>query len=77
MTNFVFGCAGGAPDTLLKTLSEWSEHPNVFFSAGHYLLGDEEMLYTRHVIGPFQRAECTTAAKRKKNYQLARLQVKS
>jgi len=77
LTNVVVGCTGAAPDTFVQALAEWSEHSNIFFSAGQYLLADKGMLYTRHVIGPFKRPECKTAAGKNYNYQLARLPVKS
>ena len=77
ITNVVLGCTGAAPDTFVQSTAEWHRRPNIFFTAGQFLLGDKGMLYSRYVIGPFKEPECTCPDHRNFNYQLARLRVKS
>jgi len=73
----VQGCTGAAPDASVQTLSIWHRSPQVYFSAGQYLLGDKGMKYSAWVIGPFVKPECATSDRRNSNYQLARLRVRS
>lgn len=51
ITNIVLGCTGAAPDTYVQATAEWHCRPNIFFTAGQYLLGDRGMLYSRNVVG--------------------------
>jgi len=77
VTNFVLGCTGEAPGTYVESGAAWHRRPNVYVTNGQYLLGDKGMLYSRHVIGPFKKQECTCSEHRSYNYQLARLRVTS
>ncbi|KAK1861463.1 hypothetical protein I4F81_004047 [Pyropia yezoensis] len=77
ITNGVLGCTGAAPDTFVQSLTSWHHRPNLFFSAGQYLLGDQGMLYSRNLIGPCKQPEMNGPEHRNFNYQLARLRVKS
>jgi len=77
LINVVQGCTGAAPDAFVQTLFNWHRYPQVYFSAGQYLLGDKGMNYSAWVIGPFLKPECTTSDRRNFNYQLARLRVRS
>ena len=51
ITNIVLGCTGAAPDTYVQSTATWHRRPNVYFTNGKYLLGDNGMLYSRNVIG--------------------------
>ena len=75
--SIVQGCTGAAPDAFVQTLANRHRFPDMYFSAGQYLLGKNGMKYAPWIIGPYLRQECTTVDRRNFNYQLARLRVRS
>ncbi|KAK1867649.1 hypothetical protein I4F81_010154 [Pyropia yezoensis] len=73
----VQGCTGAAPDSFAQTRANWHKYPSSFFSDGEDLLGDKGMKYTDRVLGPYKGPESTTPNRRKYNYQVACLRVRS